>query len=62
MSLNRKAMVLAVGAALAGPVPTHRSQQGGFGMGVLWQVLPEYARVNGGESTANGHGDFRRFS
>jgi len=39
MSLNRNAMALAVGAALAAPGATRNQEPGGNGLGVLRQVL-----------------------
>jgi predicted porin len=55
MSLNRKAMVLAVGAALAAPSAYAQiTSKAGSEWEFYGKFYPEYARVNGENPTANG--------
>ena len=55
MRLNRKAMVLAVGAALAAPgAYAQIKSPAGTDWEFYGKFYPEYARVNGENPTANG--------
>src|SRR5256885_13862330 len=54
MKLNRKAMVLAVGAALAAPTAYAQvTSKAGSDWGFYGKFWPEFARVNGEKATAN---------